>query len=136
MVYDNDGPVYSMLNGKVSCEGNGDCEGLPQNCGCFYEKSYSTQPWDPPTSCPSGFVSTPDPRYLYNPETDAYDIYCSNCVSCQALVQNDCNQNCPASYNGVDGISSVHVFQTNQICCDGFCTKGVDANGWPAMSCP
>jgi hypothetical protein len=29
------------------------------------------------------------------------------------------------------------TFNGTQICCDGFCTKGVDANGWPSMeSCP
>jgi hypothetical protein len=114
-------PIFSMLTSKVSCQGNGDCEGIPY-CGCFYEKSNSTQPWDPPTSCPSGFVSTPDPST------------CPNCVTCQALVENDCNQSCPSTYNGVD--LQGMFFQGTQICCDGFCTKGVDANGWPAMSCP
>jgi hypothetical protein len=135
MTYNNnDGPIYSMLNGKVSCEGNGDCEEIPY-CACYYEKSTSTQPWDPPTSCPSGFVSTPDPRYIYNPETDAFDIYCSNCVSCTAYVENDCNLSCPSTYNGVDTMGM--AFNGTQICCDGFCTKGVDANGLPSMeSCP
>jgi hypothetical protein len=127
MVYDNnDGPIYSMLNGKVSCQNNGDCSGIPY-CSCFYEKSYFTQPWDPPTSCPSGFVSTPD--------TDANDNYC---VFCAAHVEIDCNLSCPSTYNGVSSKwGDEPTFQGTQICCDGFCTKGVDANGAPSMiDCP
>jgi hypothetical protein len=106
----NEDIIYSNLTTKISCpNGDSDCAGIP-NCGCMYEKSYSTQPWDPPTSCPSGFISVPDPGS------------CSECVSCFAFIRVNCSDPCPLTYNGVNSsLGDNHHWDYHQICCDNAC---------------
>ena len=129
MVYDNDGPIYSMLSGKRPCSddspGN-DADGFPIPGGCPYCKLTPLNEWFAdyvsPGGCPPGYESNAS----YDPNReDGKPWGCINIAAYTYVLLTEEENNTGYCYAGLPGHpNSVPSQGGSNIrfgCCDGVC---------------